>query len=152
VSKNASAADDASPISAAEASALFDRLGSAPALLMAVSGGPDSTALMMLLARWRDSRAHSPTLVAVTIDHGLRAASKREAKPSRHRAQARHRIPHGALDRTQAENRLVGGGARGALRLLSDAPARWAPRTCSRPIPAMTRRRRSSSGWRVAAA
>jgi tRNA(Ile)-lysidine synthase len=80
VSKNASAADDASPISAAETSALFDRLGAAPALLMAVSGGPDSTALMLLLARWRDSRAHSPKLVAVTVDHGLRAASKREAK------------------------------------------------------------------------
>ncbi len=79
MSKNASAADDASPISAAEANRLFGGLHHFPSLVLAVSGGPDSTALMVLAARWR-GRAKSPRLVAVTIDHGLRQESKREAK------------------------------------------------------------------------
>jgi tRNA(Ile)-lysidine synthase len=79
VSKNASAADDASPISAAEANRLFSGFDKFPALVLAVSGGPDSTALMVLVARWR-GRAKSPRLIAVTIDHGLRKEAKREAK------------------------------------------------------------------------
>jgi tRNA(Ile)-lysidine synthase len=80
VSKSASAADDASPISAAETDRLFSGFVSFPTLVLAVSGGPDSTALMVLAARWRD-RVQSPKrLVAVTVDHGLRKESKREAK------------------------------------------------------------------------
>jgi tRNA(Ile)-lysidine synthase len=79
VSKNASAADDASPISAAEANRLFSGFDKFPALVLAVSGGPDSTALMVLAARWR-GRARLPRLVAVTVDHGLRKEARREAK------------------------------------------------------------------------
>jgi tRNA(Ile)-lysidine synthase len=80
VSKNAPAADDASPISsAAELNRLFGGLHHFSPLVLAVSGGPDSTALMVLAARWR-GRAKSPRLIAVTIDHGLRKESKREAK------------------------------------------------------------------------
>jgi tRNA(Ile)-lysidine synthase len=79
VSKNASAADDASPISAADANRLFGALHHFSPLVLAVSGGPDSTALMVLAARWR-GKAQSPRLIAVTIDHGLRKESKREAK------------------------------------------------------------------------
>lgn len=79
MSKNASAADDASPVSAAEANRLFGSLHHFSPLILAVSGGPDSTALMVLAARWR-GRAKSPRLIAVTIDHGLRKESKREAK------------------------------------------------------------------------
>ena len=41
------------PVSAAEAKALFSDLDHLPALVLAVSGGPDSTALMVLAARWR---------------------------------------------------------------------------------------------------
>jgi len=48
-------------------------------LVLAVSGGPDSTALMVLAARWRQSLKSKPKLIAVTIDHGLRKESKREA-------------------------------------------------------------------------
>ncbi len=47
--------------------------------MLAVSGGPDSTALMVLAARWRQSLKVKPKLIAVTVDHGLRAESKREA-------------------------------------------------------------------------
>ena len=51
-----------------------------PTLLLAISGGPDSTALLWLTARWRKSLKRGPKLIAVTIDHGLRPESKREAK------------------------------------------------------------------------
>src|SRR4029077_3475974 len=66
-------------ISAAELKSLFSDLEQFPALVLAVSGGPDSTALMVLTARWRQSLKNKPTLLAVTIDHGLRAEAKREA-------------------------------------------------------------------------
>jgi tRNA(Ile)-lysidine synthase len=66
-------------VSASEVKTLFQDLESLPALLLAVSGGPDSTALMVLAARWRDALATPPKLIAVTVDHGLRAESKAEA-------------------------------------------------------------------------
>jgi len=69
-----------SPISARDAKQLFAGLKSAPALVLAVSGGPDSVALMWLAARWRRSLAHGPRLVAVTVDHGLRPEAAREAR------------------------------------------------------------------------
>jgi tRNA(Ile)-lysidine synthase len=67
------------PITAAELKSLFSGLEQFPALVLAVSGGPDSTALMVLAVRWRKSLKKKPALIAVTIDHGLRAESKREA-------------------------------------------------------------------------
>ena len=67
------------PVSAAEAKAFFSDLEQFPALVLAVSGGPDSTALMVLAARWRQSLESKPALIAVTVDHGLRAQAKREA-------------------------------------------------------------------------
>jgi tRNA(Ile)-lysidine synthase len=72
--------DDDSPISARDAKLLFADLRSAPALVLAVSGGPDSVALMWLAARWRRGLTRGPRLVAVTIDHGLRPEAAREAR------------------------------------------------------------------------
>jgi tRNA(Ile)-lysidine synthase len=68
-----------SPVDAAEARRLLDFLAPFPSVLLAVSGGPDSTALLYLAARWRKARKNGPKLIAVTIDHGLRPESKREA-------------------------------------------------------------------------
>src|SRR6185437_13448212 len=70
---------DTEAVSASEASALFSELIDTQVLVLAISGGPDSTALMVLAARWRDALVKKPKLIAVTIDHGLRAESKREA-------------------------------------------------------------------------
>jgi tRNA(Ile)-lysidine synthase len=67
-------------LTAAEVKSLFSGLARLPVLVLAVSGGPDSTALMVLAARWRQSLKAKPKLIAVTIDHGLRKESKREAK------------------------------------------------------------------------
>lgn len=50
------------------------------AVLLAVSGGPDSTALMLLAKRWRDGLTAGPALVIATVDHGLRPESRAEAE------------------------------------------------------------------------
>jgi tRNA(Ile)-lysidine synthase len=74
------AVDRAVPISPAEAAALFYDLQKLPAAVLSVSGGPDSTALMWLAARWRKSLARGPKLIAVTVDHGIRTDSAAEAR------------------------------------------------------------------------
>jgi tRNA(Ile)-lysidine synthase len=86
--------DDNSPISVAEAKALLSHWRDAPALVLAVSGGPDSVALMWLAARWRKGFSRGPRLIAVTIDHGLRKESSREAREVKrlaHRLDIEHR-------------------------------------------------------------
>src|ERR1700682_6433527 len=64
--------DDDSPISAQHAKRVFADWKAAPAIVLAVSGGPDSIALMWLAARWRRALARGPRLVAGTVDYGLR--------------------------------------------------------------------------------
>lgn len=84
---------DTTPISVPEAKALFAPLRGAPALVLAVSGGPDSVALMWLAARWRRTLRAGPRLVAVTVDHGLRRESAREARGVRALARTLD-VPH----------------------------------------------------------
>lgn len=71
---------DARPFEASELADLFHPLETSRGLVVAVSGGSDSTALLQLIARWcRDGRAELPVLVA-TVDHGLRADAADEAR------------------------------------------------------------------------
>ena len=70
---------EAKAVSASELKTLFAGLQDFPVLVLAVSGGPDSTALMVLAERWRRSLKAKLRLLAVTVDHGLRKESKREA-------------------------------------------------------------------------
>ena len=66
-----------------EANALFSGLEGFRGLILAVSGGPDSTALLVMAADWakrlKRRQKRPPKLIAVTIDHGLRPESRREA-------------------------------------------------------------------------
>ena len=90
------AAEAARPVSAAEAQRLFHPLAQSSALVLAVSGGPDSTALLVLAARWhrtRKGKRKAPRLIAVTIDHGLRPQSAHEAQAVGRLAR-RLRVPH----------------------------------------------------------
>jgi tRNA(Ile)-lysidine synthase len=88
--------DDHSPISAHQAKHLFADLKSAPALVLAVSGGPDSVALMWLAARWRRGLARGPQMTVVTVDHGLRPEASREAREVKRLATALA-LPHRTL-------------------------------------------------------
>ncbi|MCC8968849.1 tRNA(Ile)-lysidine synthetase, partial [Bradyrhizobium sp. Pear76] len=85
--------DDRSAIPARDAKRLFADLARAPAIVLAVSGGPDSVALMWLAARWRRALASGPRLVAVTVDHGLRPEAAREARDVKQLARSLD-LPH----------------------------------------------------------
>ena len=80
--------DDNSPISAQNAKGLFADFKGTPAIVLAVSGGPDSLALMWLAARWRHALSQGPRLLAVTVDHGLRAEAAAEARAVKHLARS----------------------------------------------------------------
>lgn len=45
---------------------------------LAVSGGPDSLALMLLAQRWAAQRAGAPKLIVYSLDHGLRPEARDE--------------------------------------------------------------------------
>ena len=89
-----SAAEQA--VSDREASGLFRGLEDLPGLLLAISGGPDSTALLVLAARWAKQLKRAPKLFAITIDHGLRPEAAREAAAVRKLA-GRLGVPHRTL-------------------------------------------------------
>ncbi|MBX6426827.1 MAG: tRNA lysidine(34) synthetase TilS [Variibacter sp.] len=89
-------ADAVAPLSEVEAAALFADLADLPGLLLAVSGGPDSTALLFLMARWRGTLRTGPDLLAATVDHGLRPQSRQEAAAVGDLA-ARLGVPHRTL-------------------------------------------------------
>jgi tRNA(Ile)-lysidine synthase len=57
---------------------LFAPLRGAKAIGLAVSGGADSLALMLLAARWRDATPHTPPLYVYSVDHALRPEAASE--------------------------------------------------------------------------
>jgi len=114
--------EENAPISVQEAKRLFADWRALPAIVLAVSGGPDSVALMWLVARWRRALTRGPRLVAVTIDHGLRDEAAREARDVKHLARdfgIEHRTLRWTGDKPKS---AVPASARAArYRLLADA-------------------------------
>lgn len=70
---------NATPIPEHEADALLAPLMRFPRVALAVSGGPDSLALMHLAAAWSGTH-DSPAFTVLTVDHGLREGSRAEAE------------------------------------------------------------------------
>jgi tRNA(Ile)-lysidine synthase len=114
--------DDNSPISAQHAKRLFAEWKGVPAIVLAVSGGPDSIALMWLAARWRRALMRGPRLIAVTVDHGLRAEAAREARDVKRLARTLD-LPHRTMRWTGAKPKTgLPAAARSArYRLLAQA-------------------------------
>ena len=84
------------PIGRAERDALFAPLATFPVIVVAVSGGPDSTALLHLVQGWTGTEDRAAgSVVAVTVDHGLRPESAIEAEDVARQARSlgiEHRI------------------------------------------------------------
>ncbi len=87
---------DALPITREEAALLLAPLARYAHVALAVSGGPDSLALLHLAARWRAERAGRPEIIVLTVDHALRAGSRDEAEMVSRTAEALG-LPHAIL-------------------------------------------------------
>jgi tRNA(Ile)-lysidine synthase len=117
------------PLRDEEASALFAGLEGLRGLLLAVSGGADSTALLVIAARWakalKKQRRSAPKLTAVTVDHGLRAESVREAAAVKRLAR-KLGIPHRTLRwrGSKPKTGLQEAARHARYRLLAEATAR----------------------------
>jgi tRNA(Ile)-lysidine synthase len=82
--------------SSKDIAALFSPWEAARGIVLGVSGGPDSVALMLLAAEWARGRAERPALYVATVDHGLRKDSRGEAEIVAHWA-AGLALPHAIL-------------------------------------------------------
>ncbi|MES2906150.1 MAG: tRNA lysidine(34) synthetase TilS [Pseudomonadota bacterium] len=74
------AAEPFAPLLENESDDLFSSLENYASLLIAVSGGGDSMALLTLVDEWRKRNNKNIKLVAVSVDHRLRAASAEECR------------------------------------------------------------------------
>ncbi len=75
------APEAAAPVRDDELDALFAPLAAFPVLILAVSGGADSLAMMHLVALWQQRQAGPRARVVVaTVDHGLRPGARAEAE------------------------------------------------------------------------
>ena len=113
------------PIRNSEANVLFSGLEDLRGLILAVSGGPDSTALLLLAARWAKACNGAPKLLAVTVDHGLRAAAAAEAatvKRLANRLGITHRTLHWRGRKPQSGLQEAARNAR--YRLIAEAAGR----------------------------
>ncbi|MGE0743756.1 MAG: tRNA lysidine(34) synthetase TilS [Rhodospirillales bacterium] len=113
------AAAPAAPLATAEFATLVAPLGpfeAAPRVAVAVSGGADSMALALLAHRW--ARQRRGQAVALTVDHGLRPGSAREAAQAGRRLAARgmaHRVLRWSGEKPAADVQAAARDARYAL-------------------------------------
>lgn len=113
---------DEQPFETRDLAALFRPLEMSRGLVVAVSGGSDSTALLHLIARWRSNgHAGLPILVA-TVDHGLRSGAADEARAVADMA-ATLGLPHRTLiwQGDKPTSNLQGAARVARYRLLSRA-------------------------------
>ncbi|MFG1393084.1 tRNA lysidine(34) synthetase TilS [Xanthobacter agilis] len=117
-----SAAEAAGPLRDDERDRLLAGLAAFPHLLIAVSGGPDSTALLWLAARWRAARPDRPRLTVATVDHGLRPEAAAEAEAVARLSAELGLSHHTLVWQGQKPARGIQAAARGArYRLLFEA-------------------------------
>jgi tRNA(Ile)-lysidine synthase len=100
----------------------FAPFESRPSVAVAVSGGPDSLALLLLVDRWARERAGSA--VSLTVDHGLRPDSASEAVQVGAWAEARG-IAHAVLpwDGEKPRAGIQAAARQARYRLLAEACA-----------------------------
>lgn len=72
--------DSLTPIAASELPDLFQFVLPDHRLLLAVSGGADSVAMMVLVRHWLDSGGAAASVRVATVDHGLRTDAAEEAQ------------------------------------------------------------------------
>ncbi len=73
------AAEPFGPIRDHELPTLLAPLSSASRVALAVSGGGDSLALLDCIDRWRRGHTEPPSILVLSVDHGLRSASRSDA-------------------------------------------------------------------------
>lgn len=94
--------------------------GKAASLALALSGGGDSIALMLLLKAWAEEQGLG-LLPALIVDHGLRPEASAEARETAQQAKAAGCIPHVLRWRGAKPDANVEGTARTArYRLMGD--------------------------------
>jgi len=116
------------PIAQTEADAAFKRLSQFDHIALAVSGGPDSMALLALAAEWRARHGDAtPSMSVATVDHRLRPGSADEAALVGREAR-RLSLTHTVLQWTDAKPETgIPDAARRARYRLLDAHARTWP-------------------------
>ena len=94
--RNPALAESDTPLDEAELDRIMAPLGDVPQLLLAVSGGADSLALMVLCHEWQCRGRHPVSLHVASVDHGFRPEARQECDYVASLAEERG-LPHTTL-------------------------------------------------------